>query len=214
MKRAWLLLALAGAPVGTVACFQELNTEAAMDPPGQAADRDASTDASSWQLCQSPSCDAVNGTVPFLQQTPTIYLPDGATTEDPCADVETASLTIRQTYCGSCHGTSTGAGQGGFDIVLDDAKLVTTPTGNAMYPHFVAPGDPYGSYLYVAITGGQMPPSGTPANPAPSAADVSVLYGWILACFPDAGGYVTGGGDYGPGGDASPTFADAGADGP
>jgi Planctomycete cytochrome C len=196
------LLLLAFAPTMTLACLQELDTDAALDPARAAEGDGQGSDASSWQACQSPSCDNANGTIPFLQQTPPIYLVDGSTTQSPCTDVESASMQIRATYCGSCHGPTAGAGQGGFNSVLDDALLVTSPTGNAQYPHFVVPGNPYGSYLYVAIAAGQMPPASTPPGPAPSAADLSVLYAWILACFPDAGGYVTGGGDYGPGGDA------------
>ena len=51
-----------------------------------------------------------------------------------------------------------------------------------------------------------MPPTaqaGYPVIPRPSASDLSVLYGWIVACVPgpDGGGgaYVNGGGSYGPG---------------
>lgn len=207
------------------ACFQELNPGAANNPPSQAASSNPSPSddggASPWELCASPSCDNASGTVPFLQQTPVIYLPDGGTTTDPCVDVEAASTTIRQTYCASCHGPSTGAGQGGFNYVLDDTSLVANTTSSASFPHFVVPGNPYGSYLYVSIAGGQMPPAsipGAPPNPVPTAANLSVLYGWILACFsgPDAG-YVTGGGFYGPGADGGPGAGapspDAGIDG-
>ena len=56
-----------------------------------------------------------------------------------------------------------------------------------------------------------MPPAsipGGPQYPMPTPADVSVLYGWIQACFSGAGaGYDTSGGFYGPG------YEDGGAGG-
>jgi len=218
IPRARLLL-LACAPVALGACFQELDTGAASDPQGQAASGNPSSSQSdggsppagltTWDLCGSPSCDNADGTIPYLAQTPTIYLPDGGTTDDPCVDVEAVSMTIRHTYCASCHGPSTGAGQGGFNYVLDDKSLVANTTTSATFPRFIVPGDPYTSYLYVSVAGGQMPPAsipGAPQNPVPTASDLSVLYGWIQACFPgpDAG-YVNGGGFYGPGGDGGAT---------
>jgi len=212
---------LACAPCALGACFQELDTGAASDPQG-AGGAEASTpepdDAASsagltpWQICQSPSCDDPNGTIPFMQQTPAIYLPDGGSTTDPCVDVEALSVSIRQTYCASCHGPGTGAGQGGFNYVLDDPSLQGSVTTNATFPRFVVPGDPSQSFLYVSIANGHMPPpsiAGAPPNPVPTASDLSVLYGWIVACFPDAGGYVTGGGSWGPG----PPGTDGGASG-
>jgi hypothetical protein len=188
------------------ACLQELDPDAALDPGAAGASDDASGDASTWQTCGSPSCDEPNGTIPFLAQSPAIYLPNGSTTNDPCVDVEAASLAIRQTYCAGCHGPDAGAGQGGFDFVLDDARLLASPTTSPTYPSFVVPGDPYHSYLYVSVASGLMPAAsapGTAPSPIPTASDVSVLYGWIQACFPGSGGYVTGGGDYGPGADAA-----------
>ena len=210
MRTRAALLLLACAPCALGACFQQIDTQAASDPQGGSGEAstpepEAGVDISgltTWQICQSPSCDEPNGTIPFMQQTPAIILPDGGTTSDPCVDVEAASVSIRQTYCASCHGPSTGAGQGGFNYVLQDPSLVGNTTSNATFPHFVVPGDPYNSYLYVAIASGQMPPAstaGAPPNPVPTAADLSVLYGWITACFSDAGGYVNGGGDWGPG---------------
>ena len=207
-SRAALVL-LACAPCALAACFQELDTGAASDPQGGAeASAPAPDDAASsagltpWQICQCPSCDEPNGAIPFMQQTPAIYLPDGAATNDPCVDVEALSMSIRQTYCANCHGPGTGAGQGGFNYVLDDPSLVGSVTTNATFPRFVVPGDPSHSYLYLRTADGTMPPpsmAGAPPNPVPTASDLSVLYGWIVACFPDAGGYVSGGGSWGPG---------------
>jgi hypothetical protein len=101
--------------------------------------------------------------------------------------------------------------------VLDDPSLTGSVTSNATFPHFVVPGDPSHSYLYVSISTGQMPPpsmAGTPQNPVPTASDLSLLYGWIVACFsgPDAG-YVTGGGFWGPSAGDGGTSADGGASG-
>jgi hypothetical protein len=214
-------------PWALAACFQELDPAVASDPPEEGgvaeaavsppapAPGDAASSAglTSWQICQSPSCDEPNGTIPFLQQTPPIYLADGGSTTDPCVDVEALSMSIRQTYCANCHGPQTGAGQGGFNYVMDDPSLVGSTTTSTTLPHFVVPGAPYQSYLYVRIANGTMPPAsmaGAPVNPVPTASDLSVLYGWILACFPDAGGYVTGGGSYGTEGDAGAAATDLG----
>jgi Planctomycete cytochrome C len=221
------LLALACAPCALAACFQQLDQGAASDPSGQSSGAEASApgpdDAASaagltpWQICGSPSCDETNGTIPFMQQTPVIYLPDGGSTADPCTDVEALSISIRQTYCANCHGPGTGAGQGGFNYVLDDPSLQGNATTSATFPHFVVPGDPSHSYLYVSIATALMPPpsmAGSPPNPVPTASDLSVLYGWIVACFPDAGGYVSGGGLWGPGApgtDGGGTASEAGA---
>jgi hypothetical protein len=214
--RAPLLLLLACAPAALGACIQEIDTNAASDPgqqgsssPSGSAYGNPSAGASTWQLCGSPSCDNADGTIPFLQQTPPIYLPDGTTTNDPCVDIEGLSMTIRQAYCGNCHGTGSGAGQGGFNSVLDDKSLVSNTTKSTTSPHFVVPGDPYASYVYIRIADGTMPPASTaggPQNPMPTAADLSVLYGWIQACVPGPNtGYVNGGGFYGPGGDGGST---------
>lgn len=220
-SRVALLLLLAGAPCALAACFQELDPSVDRDAPqaspaGTGSPASGALDAArpagttSWDICQSPSCDERDGAIPFLQQTPAIYLPDGGTTTDPCVDVEAVSMSIRQTYCAGCHGPGTGAGQGGFDYVTDDPSLLGSTTTSATFPRFVVPGDPSHSYLYVSIASGQMPPAsmaGAPPNPVPTASDLSVLYGWILACFPGSdGGYASGGGFYGPG------APDAGAD--
>jgi hypothetical protein len=216
-RRLLLLVWAACVPCAVAACIQQVDEGAARDP-----DRDASTavqgsdlaDASSWELCQSPSCDDPSGTIPFLTETPPVYLSDGGTATDPCVQVEAASIAMRQTYCASCHGPSTGAGQGGFNYVLDDAMLTSNMTTNATFPSFVVSGNPYTSYLYVSVANGTMPPASIPGgaqNPVPTASDLSVLYGWIQACLPgpDAG-YVTGGGDYGPGYEDAGAYEDAG----
>jgi hypothetical protein len=218
MKRAAGVLAFTCVVGAGAACLQPVNDEAALDPRPR-ADADAAppsdlADASSWLECQSPSCDEPGGTIPFLYETPPIYLPDGGSTTDPCAQMEGASVTLRQTYCATCHGAGAGAGQGGFNYVLDDAQLASNMTTSATFPSFVVPGSPYTSYLYVSVASGAMPPAsvvGGPQYPVPTAADVSMLYGWIAQCFPGAdGGYAAGGGDFGPPDDAGVTGEDAG----
>jgi hypothetical protein len=71
----------------------------------------------------------------------------------------------------------------------------------------VVAGNPGSSMLYTSVAQGLggsstgMPPltlAGYPVIPRPTASDVSLLYAWIIACFPGAGGYVTGGVDYAP----------------
>jgi hypothetical protein len=157
--------------------------------------------------------------IPFLEQTPPVYLPDGSTTTDPCVEVELASMTVRQTYCAACHQAP--ANQGGLTFVLDDIQLASavsqTSTDDTGAPtRLVLPGDPRHSLLYASAaaglsgsTGG-MPPltlAGYPSIPRPTASDLSLLYAWITACFPglDGGAYDLGSGDYAPGSyDAGP----------
>jgi hypothetical protein len=245
-----------GAVVLVTGCFQELDSGAASGGPieigadgsasssgedatapndaGAASSAPASEDANgltTWELCQSPSCDLPSGQVPYLDQTPPIYLPDASTTDDPCVDVEQASIAIRTTYCAACHQTP--ADQAGINFVLDDGQLVTatsqSATDDAGQPEkLVTPGDPAHSWLYVRVTeglgGGQagMPPPtmpGYPTIPRPTVADISVLNAWITACVPgaDAGGYALSGGGYAPledGGEVStPPVTDAGGAG-
>lgn len=188
---------------GMAGCFQELDPYAASGPglsDGGEDDAESLDAYTTWELCQSPACDLPSGAIPYLDQTPAIYLPDGGTTTDRCVDVELASMTVRQAYCAQCHDAP--ASQGGLGSILDDGQL----TGAAL----VVPGDPLHSVLYVSVAQGLsgstsgMPPTslaGYSSIPRPTASDLSVLYAWIVACLPgaDAGGYALGGGDYAPG---------------
>ncbi len=225
-----LLLAMSGVALGAAGvasgCFQELDPGADRGGavPG-AVDGGPSQDPSAyttWQLCQSPACDLPNGQVPYLDQTPPIYLADGSTTVDPCVEIEEAANAVRQTYCATCHQAP--ADQAGINFMLDDAQLAgalsQSATDDAGKPlRLVVPGDPLHSYLYMRVAqglgGGQggMPPLTMPGYPTiarPTAADLSVLYAWIVACVPgtDAGAYDLGGGNYAPGDPGD----DAGAD--
>jgi hypothetical protein len=192
-------------------CIQQLDTAAIAGSP--APTQTSNQALTSWQLCQSPSCDEPDGYVPPLLATPVIYLPDGGTTSDPCDDIEAQSVAIRQTYCAACHASP--ASQGGLGFVLDDEQLAGAYSQTAVLPdggpqRLLIPGDPNDSRLYQRAAAGLsgstagMPPlalPGYPAIPRPSVADVSVLYGWIVACVADGGGvgYTNGGGDYSPG---------------
>ena len=121
-------------------------------------------------------------------------------------------MALRQTYCAGCHAPP--ASQGGLGFILDDGQLATALSRTAVLAdggpqRLLIPGDPYDSRLYQMVATGLsgsnagMPPlalPGYPAIPRPSVSDMSVLYGWIFACVPGGGTYVTGGGaGYGPG---------------
>jgi len=125
--------------------------------------------------------------IPLALDTPPIQLDDGGTTSDPCSAIATQSLIIRQTYCAGCH--SPPAGMGGFDFVLDDARLVTAVSSvlddAGMPERFIIPGDPDHSRLYRRVALGEMPPTQSPplpALPAPNVSDISVLRYWITDC--------------------------------
>jgi hypothetical protein len=221
-------LALAGA------CFQNLD-QSASSGGGATAAPSSNGPLTSWEICQSPSCDSPDGAVPVLLDTPVIYLADGGTTTNPCDDIEQRSLAIRSTYCAGCHAAP--ASQAGLGFILDDGRLTTALSQTALLPdggpqRLVVPGDPYGSRLYQRVAAGLsgsaagMPPAaqpGYPTLPRPSVSEVSVLYGWIVACVPGASqaGYVGGGATYGPGSDdggvgaedAGTAASDAGTDG-
>ena len=207
------------AAVGAVVtgCFQELDPGAASggelaSPEGGDAEESPDGDTT-WEICQSPSCDSPDGDIPVLTATPAIYLANGVTTANPCVEVEQASMAVRQTYCAGCHETPNSQGSLGF--VMDDGQLTgalaQTVTDAGAPQRLVVAGDPAHSLLYVSVAAGLggadggMPPTalaGYPVIPRPSASDVSVLYAWIVACLPGAGGYVSGGGDYAPAEDA------------
>jgi len=214
-----LLVAVTSAAVvavGVIAsgCFQELDPGAAsggaLASPEGGDDAESPDGYTTWEICQSPSCDSPDGDIPFLAQTPAIYLPDGGATSDPCVEVEQASMAVRQTYCAGCHQAP--ASQGGFSFVLNDGQLTSavsqTAIDDAGVPEkLVVAGDPVHSALYVSVARGLggsqtgMPPlalAGYSSIPRPTSSDVSLLYAWILACFPGAGGYVSGGVDYAP----------------
>jgi hypothetical protein len=207
--------ALAAACIAATACFQELDTNAASGPGLGAGNADAGADPDAytcWQICQSPSCDLPSGDIPFLDKTPPVTLPDGAATRDPCDEVEQASVSVRQTYCVSCHQSP--AKQGGLDFILDDSRLVGAvsqkATDDSGQPRrLVVPGDPAQSWLYARVaegaagsSAGMPPPSaqGSAGISRCNASELSLLYAWIVACVPgtDGGAYDTPGVDYAP----------------
>ena len=160
----------------------------------------------------------------------------GQTTTDPCVAINDAAMAIRKRSCAACHTPDTQAAKAShFDYVLDDMKLATSKN-NAQTKDMVVPGDPLNSYVYQrVVTGlkpgnGGMPPdislvpgyvgaSAYQANPNivvyPTAADVSVLYEWILTCMPGANANANqatyGGGVHGPA--AAASHVDGGATG-
>jgi hypothetical protein len=162
-----------------VGCFQELNAGAAS---GSSTAADAGDDA--------PDTGAVSDApVPtaIVDGTP-MELPDGGMADDPCMVTVDQARQIRETYCAACHAPP--AKMGGFDFVLDDAKLKSavssTVFDDAGKPlRFLVPGDPDRSRIYHRIVAGEMPPTQAPPlppNPAPTVSDLSVLRTWITAC--------------------------------
>jgi hypothetical protein len=202
-------------------CIQQLDPNASN---GAAAPAENLSDLSSWQVCQSPSCDSPDGEVPVNLETPVIYLPNGQTTTSACDDVENQSLTIRQTYCAGCHEAPSALG--GLGFILNDDQLATAFSQTAVLPdggpqRLLIPGNPYGSRLYQRVASGLsgsaagMPPTaqaGYPTIPRPTASDLSVLYAWIVRdCAEYSGGYVIGGGNYGPSGTSGAGADDGGS---
>jgi hypothetical protein len=124
-------------------------------------------------------------------------------------------MAIRRRSCAPCHASPQHLG--GFDYVLDDAKLTTltsaTYINDAGMPwKMIAAGDPAHSWVYQRIVTGEMPPASdlvqsligpqAAANLVrPSAADQSALYTWILCLGTDGGDPFAGnygGATYGP----------------
>ena len=127
-------------------------------------------------------------------------------TDDPCVAISDASQVIRQRSCGACHGPN-GVAATHFLYVLDDTMLANHPSNTGTYT-MVTPGDPLNSYVYQRMatglagagSGGMPPPpsmlgaylgaDSVQANPNivvyPTAADVSVMYAWIVNCMAGA----------------------------
>ena len=190
---ALLLLGLAPA----AACIQQLDTMAASGSAHSVPDDTGlgSSDACPNQFAVGSFnefiCGPPDGANPVLLNGFPIELEDGARAAGPCDSIEQQSLEIRQEYCASCH--SPPAKLGGFDFVLDDARLCSavssTAKDDAGNPaRFVIPGDPDDSRLYHRMVVGEMPPTQTPPLPRASASDFSVLRTWILSCLDRYGG--------------------------
>jgi len=176
--------------------------------------------------CGSPLCalgpdpgGAVDGApIPQAAAVPPIFIgstdtqfgvtADGSTTTDPCVQIESQSITIRERSCAPCHvaaaGTSKPACVCALTDIMSDSFLTSTNSpdytleGGAPYP-FIAPGNPLGSLVYARIAAHTMPPADPTAviSPAaaaaivyPSASDISVLYEWIQNCLADGGAYA------------------------
>jgi mono/diheme cytochrome c family protein len=92
------------------------------------------------------------------------------------ADLGARAREVLARNCQRCHGQN-GAASGGFDYVLDVARLVAEG--------LVLPGEPDASPLFVRAESGAMPP---PAEqPRPSASDVALLASWIACGAADFG---------------------------
>jgi hypothetical protein len=141
--------------------------------------------------------DPITGEPPVVTETPPIQTRDGST-DDPCVQTTQQAYRIRETFCSSCHAPP--ASFGGFNFILDDAKLVDPAVGISnktrddagKLVRLVIPGDPDNSWIYQrvqhtrAAPRGQMPPLNTdptlPQNPRPTVSDISVLREWIENC--------------------------------
>lgn len=203
--------------------------------------------------CGSPLCalgpdpgGAVDGApIPQAAAVPPIFVgstdtqfggtADGSTTTDPCVQIESQAVQIRQQSCAECHVADPKPACGcALNNIMDDAYLTSTNSpdytleGGAPYP-YIAPGNPQGSLIYARIAARTMPPIYTIASNVvgpdaaaaliyPTPSDMSVLYTWIQNCLGDGGAYASnyyGGGlngstCFGPCGEAS--ASDAGAD--
>jgi hypothetical protein len=199
MNHHWIGLLVLSAAAAAACSFEPVDGGASGGDGGNAgastllpaAPVSADNPDSSWALCGSPSCDNANGTIPLLTDFPPIYLPDGGETTNPCTEIESESMAIRQNDCAVCHsGTSP---VGGYNFILDDAMLVSSNVNGVSY---VAAGDPAASLVYQKASAGLdptsvagMPPMGI--TPRPSVSDVSVLYQWIMCLGGDAGAGTT-----------------------
>jgi hypothetical protein len=233
-----VLLAPPGVAVG---CFQGLDTGSATGSGGSdlgaPAQQCAPNSAECFALCGAPLCALPDGAIPTALETPPIYNADGSTVTNPCDMIEAESMDIRRQSCAPCHGGpgAPGGNPDGFNYVMDDVALTTHLSNNYMAPdgapfRMVIPGDPSDSWIYERMVSGLtgsaagMPPNATQVSQLlgpeagadfvwPTAADISVMYGWIYDCLGDGGAYSIGhygaGGPYGPAGGAA--WSDAGS---
>jgi tetratricopeptide (TPR) repeat protein/mono/diheme cytochrome c family protein len=93
------------------------------------------------------------------------------------AELAVKARAILQTHCHRCHGQN-GTNEGGFNFVLDRARLVSRKK--------IAPGDPAKSRLFGRMTSSDdpMPPEGE--KPRPAADEIDLVRRWIDAGAPDA----------------------------
>jgi hypothetical protein len=137
----------------------------------------------------------------------------------PCDKTSMDAHSILSNHCGACH--NAGAASQGvpvFDFLMDDAKLISEPwvrqTGGNL--HFVIPGDPDNSQIYVrAAILQNMPPQymniATPDPPRMPYSEAGVVREWITNCM--AGGPVASGTGGGTGTTATATTTGTGGAG-
>jgi WD40 repeat protein/mono/diheme cytochrome c family protein len=92
---------------------------------------------------------------------------------DAPATLAARAQAMLKAHCHRCHGKD-GSVEGGFNYVLDPARLVARGK--------VVPGQPERSPLFRRVASGKMPPPGE--QPRPAAADVALLKRWVEAGAP------------------------------
>jgi len=169
-----LFVPLALAPAG---CFQELDSRAAK------ATNEAVTIPEGFHTVdlETPAIGITSGD-------------DGMTTDDPCEATNFQAMEILKRNCAGCHGGGPGQnlGQPSFDYVLNVPKLLTAVSNTVKDPetkepvHFLVPGQPEKSRVYVRVFQREMPPRdvvGLPENTnRPTVSDISVIHHWISNC--------------------------------
>jgi hypothetical protein len=181
-----------------------------------------------FYLCGSPLCaigpdpfdgsarvilDAATNPPIYVNSTDTILQGDGATTADPCVQLEASSLAIRQRSCSPCHtaaaGTSAAACKCKLTDIMDDTTLSAPSSTSQSFQddagnpaRYLIPGSPQASLIWERMSGESMPPPQTLADQLlgldagsqivyPTPEDVSILYEWITSCVGNDGGAST-----------------------
>jgi len=174
-KCAWL--AILFAPMALAACFQEVDTGAALTPPAPPPTPEG--------CVPDEPCITT-----FIAERPIGTLVNGETdTEgDACAVTNRQAMDVITTSCAGCH-TGENPLVDGFDLF----DLQGTKKGMAHGQSFAGkqlryliPGDPNKSLIYYRIEQGSMPmaaqdPSGIAVR-RPTISDISLLNGWIKFC--------------------------------
>ena len=163
--------------LGASGCFQEIDSGA--------------SSASTTTTLTGPPTHTVDLMTPAIGFGSQI---DAQETDDPCTATTFHAMATLRAACAPCHGGGPGQnlGQPPFDYVLDVGKLLTAVSSSVKDPvtmqpvHFLVPGDPDHSRLYVRMFRREMPPGdvvGLPPNPSrPTVSDVSVIRQWIAHC--------------------------------
>jgi hypothetical protein len=160
--------------------------------------------AGCFQELDSRAARATNETIPIREdfhtvdlETPAIGITsgdNGMTTDNPCEATSFQVGEILKRNCAGCHGGGPGQnlGQPAFDYVLNVSKMLTAVSTSVKDPetkepvHFLVPGEPEKSRVYVRVFQREMPPRdvvGLPENNnRPTVSDISVIHHWISNC--------------------------------